>query len=252
MSDPTRLTLEPSSEMEAMLLQAGRARAPEAARRRALVLATAALAGAGVAAGSSSALAAGSTVVKGASAATLHWIAIVGLVGAGAATAAVALGRHDDVRTRSELATTASQPAAAPLPKPVVHQAPAAPLPSASPETPATSAPATARPPAAILPEPAAPTSEPSTRIGAELSTLDQARAALSAGNHARALSILDDYAMRFPHASMASEATVLRIEALVRAGDPAAARRVADAFLSANPGSPYADRVRSLVGANP
>jgi outer membrane protein assembly factor BamD (BamD/ComL family) len=101
------------------------------------------------------------------------------------------------------------------------------------------------------VPEPGAST-EPSTRIGAELSTLEQARAALSAGDPARALSILDDYAARFPHASMASEATVLRIEALVRAGDASAARRVADAFLSANPGSPYGNRVRSLVGTNP
>ena len=42
--------------------------------------------------------------------------------------------------------------------------------------------------------------------------------AALASGAPARALSILDEYAARFPHAAMAPEATVLRIEALERA----------------------------------
>ncbi len=51
----------------------------------------------------------------------------------------------------------------------------------------------------------------------------------------------------------MAAEATVLRIEALAKAGDHAAAERVASAFLAMSPGTPYAARIRSLVGtANP
>lgn len=245
MSDPTRLAREPSSELEATLLRAGRARAPEEARKRALLLATSALAASGVAAGASGAATAGGTVVKGAWAATLHWVGIAGLVGAGAVTAAVAVGRHNDVRTRNELATTATESASVTIAKPIPYQAPVAPQPSAPSETPAADVPATARPTVTPVPEPA-------SRFGAELSTLEQARAALSAGNPARALSILDDYATRFPHASMAPEATVLRIEALVRAGDAPAARRVADAFLAANPGSPYGDRIRSLVGTNP
>jgi len=251
MSDPTRRALEPSCELEAALLRAGRTRAPEEARKRALRLAAAALAASGVAAGASGAATAGGTVVKGASAATLHWISIAGLVGAGAVTAAVAVARHDDALTPSIPATTATQSASATLPKPIVQKTAVALQPSAPAETPAADLPATARPTATPVPQPATST-EPASRIGAELSILEQARAALAAGNPARALSILDEYATRFPHASMAPEAAVLRIEALERAGDAPAARRVADAFLLANPESPYAGRVRSLVGANP
>jgi hypothetical protein len=61
-------------------------------------------------------------------------------------------------------------------------------------------------------------------------------------------LSILDDYGQRFPRAAMAPEATIVRIEALIAAGDRAAAKRIADAFLSAHAQSPYATRIRSLV----
>jgi hypothetical protein len=51
----------------------------------------------------------------------------------------------------------------------------------------------------------------------------------------------------------MGPEATVLRVEALARAGDMAAARRTGDAFLASHPQSPYAARVRSLIGeSNP
>ena len=89
--------------------------------------------------------------------------------------------------------------------------------------------------------------------VQAELASLDQARAALAAGAPARALSLLDAYAAAFPRASMAQEATVLRVEALVRAGDLPAARRVGDAFLANNPRSPSAAHVRSLLGeSNP
>jgi hypothetical protein len=49
----------------------------------------------------------------------------------------------------------------------------------------------------------------------------------------------------------MGPEASVLRIEALAKTGDRAAAKRAADAFLRANPASPYAARVQSLVGAS-
>jgi outer membrane protein assembly factor BamD (BamD/ComL family) len=85
-----------------------------------------------------------------------------------------------------------------------------------------------------------------------ELAALQQARAALGAGDPARALSMLDAYVARFPHGAMAQEAAVLRIEALVRAGDRPAAQRAADAYLTAHPQSPYMDRIRSLLGTNP
>jgi hypothetical protein len=45
-------------------------------------------------------------------------------------------------------------------------------------------------------------------------------------------------------------EASILRVEALVEVGDRSAAERAADEFLRKNPTTPYAARVRSLVGA--
>jgi outer membrane protein assembly factor BamD (BamD/ComL family) len=63
-------------------------------------------------------------------------------------------------------------------------------------------------------------------------------------------LSTLDEYARGFPHGALAPEASVLRIEALVAAGDRTAAMRAAQSFLQANPTSPYAQRIESLLGA--
>jgi hypothetical protein len=83
-----------------------------------------------------------------------------------------------------------------------------------------------------------------------ELATLDSARHAIDAGDAARALSILDGYAQRFAAGVMGQEASILRVEALVKAGDRSAAERAADEFFRKNPTTPYAARVRSLVGA--
>jgi hypothetical protein len=77
---------------------------------------------------------------------------------------------------------------------------------------------------------------------------LDEARAALAASRPATALSALDAYAAAFPRGAMAPEADVLRIEALVKAGDRAAAMRLADAFLAREGQGPYVERIRSLL----
>ncbi len=51
----------------------------------------------------------------------------------------------------------------------------------------------------------------------------------------------------------MGPEASVLRIEALVAAGDHTAAERAARSFLQANPQSPYTQRIETLLrGPNP
>jgi TolA-binding protein len=87
------------------------------------------------------------------------------------------------------------------------------------------------------------------TGLAEELSLLEEARLALSAGDHGLALRTLDAYSRRFPRRKMGSEATVLRIETLAAKGDDAAARELGLSFLRAQPKSPYAKRVRSLVG---
>ncbi len=263
MSDPKRLSLASESNLERALLRAGRRAAPATARDRAILAATAALGTTGLAAGSAAA-AGGLGAAKGASTAlSLKWIALAGVVGLGAATAAVVVDHRSgilghrtseeprlvsdhappaQVRGATAVATalaSATAPASEPAPEPASAPAPA-------PELARAPAPALAAP---SDPAPAAPAAaEPSVR--AELASLDQARAALAAGDAPRALSLLDAYAAAFPRAAMGQEATVLRIEALARAGDVAAARRLGSSFLESHPGSPYAARVRSLLGA--
>jgi outer membrane protein assembly factor BamD (BamD/ComL family) len=79
---------------------------------------------------------------------------------------------------------------------------------------------------------------------------LERARAAMGSGELARALSILDGYAVRYARGAMAPEAAVLRIETLVKMGDRPAATRFANAFLAREPHSPYASRIQSLIAA--
>lgn len=81
-----------------------------------------------------------------------------------------------------------------------------------------------------------------------ELAALDEARAALSRRDAGQALRLLDDYARHFPKRRLATEATVLRIEALVAHGDRSAATRLGKEFLARQPNGPYARRVSSLV----
>jgi hypothetical protein len=150
----------------------------------------------------------------------------------------------------------ATQPPAA---APVEASAPAVvkPVaPEAVPE-PARAAPAPVE--AARAPEPAAVPTARSTKavpsaaggstLADEVKALGRAKAALSAGNPRQALRELDAYRVAFPAGKLGQEATVTRIEALVQSGDRASAKRLGQRFLSHSPKSPYAARVRSLIG---
>jgi hypothetical protein len=77
---------------------------------------------------------------------------------------------------------------------------------------------------------------------------LDEARAHLSSRDPAKALAALDRYAAVFPRGVFLPEARVLRIEALLLAGDRASAIRLADELLQSDPSGPYAQRVRKLI----
>jgi hypothetical protein len=257
MSEPKRLSISSDSDLERTLLRAGRAPATGAARQRALVAATAALATSGLAAGTA---AAGGAVVKGGSVASLKWIGVAAFLGVGAATTVAVVGGRRATTTApthlvdESVTVTPAAPRGAgrPVPSPIVpvqtQPTAVAPPPAGRPVTAPTPVPPTPQ----RATRAADPTPSSGSSIPAELATLDQARSAMAGGDPGRALSILDDYAMRFPHASMASEATVMRIEALVKAGNQPAAQRVADSFLRFNPQSPYAARIKSLVGNNP
>jgi hypothetical protein len=249
--DPERLSIDSDSELERLLLRSGRAPAPSGSRQRALLAASAVLVTAGLSAGGA---AAGTVAAKAGSVLSLKWLAVLGVAGLGAMTVAVAL-KGDLLSSaparRAEgsvtTVTTAARPALAPTTpttQPPVTDETSTVIASVSSGAP--------RPSAARVSEPVAePTASAESSVHAELGTLEQARGALSAGDPARALSILDAYSTRYPRGSMGPEATVLRVEALVRAGDPSAAARVGNAFLAGNPHSPYAERIRSLLGAS-
>jgi hypothetical protein len=85
--------------------------------------------------------------------------------------------------------------------------------------------------------------------ISLEIASLDGARTALRRGNAGGALAALDRYDAEFGKSGgLRVEATVLRIDALLRSGNRARATALANAFLARNPKSPYAARVRALL----
>ena len=80
-----------------------------------------------------------------------------------------------------------------------------------------------------------------------ELGVLKLASSALGAGDARAALAALDQYD-RMKGQKMRAEATLLKIEALSRAGQPEAASSLAKRFVEQNPGSPLVDRARTFV----
>jgi hypothetical protein len=115
-------------------------------------------------------------------------------------------------------------------------------------------APPSAPPPvlwAPIAPPPARPAPARSP-LAIELGLLGEAKRQLEQGAPRAALERLEDYARQVAQPSLAEEAEVLRITALVAAGDRAQAAARAQAFLRAHERSPLAGRVRSLISATP
>jgi len=84
-----------------------------------------------------------------------------------------------------------------------------------------------------------------------ELSLMDRARQSFAQGSYGDATRAVSTYETRYPHGSFAQEADFIRVRALYAQNSdeaPAAAR----AFLTRYPSSPYAPRVRTLVGGGP
>jgi hypothetical protein len=113
---------------------------------------------------------------------------------------------------------------------------------------------ALAEPASAPLAPSAAPPEAPSEgasarSIAREVAALDAVRARLAEGRADEALSELDAYDGVHPRGVLREEASVLRVEALIGAGQREPARQLAEHFLRAHPASPHAARVRALVG---
>jgi hypothetical protein len=166
-------------------------------------------------------------------------VVILSLVGGGVVAGAIAV--------RAAHAPTAP-PARAELPGP----RPQVPGP-ARPE------PAVAEPPAASVPvvvsaapsggraRPARPVSS-SDQLTRETKALELAHRALAEHDPRTALGILDRYRAQFPEGSLASEAVLLRVQALLAIGDRAGAQALADSYAAANPGTPYSIRLKEIV----
>ncbi len=94
---------------------------------------------------------------------------------------------------------------------------------------------------------PAPPAAAASDEIGEEIRSLDTVRSALQARTPRLAIEQLDRYVRRFPRGTFSPEATVLRIEALVRDGQVQPAVALAARFRASHPDSPLVDRVDVL-----
>jgi hypothetical protein len=100
--------------------------------------------------------------------------------------------------------------------------------------------------------QPSAPaTPSASDDLAAEVRALEAVRTAIAERRIARARAGLASYERTFPKKLLADEARVLEIELLLADGRREEAEARASAFLASSANSPYAARVRSLIGAS-
>jgi hypothetical protein len=236
---PERLLGGDATDFERRVLEGALGKQPSAAASARMAKAlgvTAAVVGTGGAAAATT-LAAGAAASKAtvATGATVvwPWVAggVLGLVVAGAVVGA--------------RAWRASPPE--PHPAPPSEVAPRAPEPPGPPAQPAA---VPAEPP----PSPATPSRLSRARVatgdlGDQITFIDGARAAISAGDGRRALGIVRRYQGRYPAGSFRPEATALMIEALVKLGRDAEARPMAKRFVAEHRGTLLANRVAELAG---
>jgi len=84
--------------------------------------------------------------------------------------------------------------------------------------------------------------------LGEQAAAIDRARSLLAANDPKGAIGALDAYARRFQGGPFAEEAAVLRVEALARSGNSAAAESLGRDFLKQYPGSVHARRVTAAL----
>jgi hypothetical protein len=94
---------------------------------------------------------------------------------------------------------------------------------------------------------PAPSGSAPATgTLAEEVTLLARANEALAAGDPRRALSLLSEHRSRFPASRLGQARAVTRALSLCAAGQLAEGRGAAEAILKTEPGSPFAERLRS------
>ncbi|AKU95073.1 hypothetical protein AKJ09_01737 [Labilithrix luteola] len=85
--------------------------------------------------------------------------------------------------------------------------------------------------------------------LAREIAAVEAARTALASGDPSRALALLAEYDREFPTGAFAVEVSVLRIEALARAGRIDEARALGARFLALHPHGAFARRVALTLG---
>ncbi|MDB4997881.1 MAG: hypothetical protein JWM74_5313 [Myxococcaceae bacterium] len=180
-----------------------------------------------------------------------NWAIRAGLLVAGVlgVTVAVREGptRDDGIHVPTP-AVAPSNPAASPLAQrnPTASEdlppAPAPPLGVAVEDLPA--APSSRTVP---TPSPSTASAEAKDSFREQLAMVESARHSLSQGRAEESLTTLRRYDVKYPSGLFTTEARVVRIEALIAAGQPETARALARGLLASDPHGPYADRLRSL-----
>ena len=84
--------------------------------------------------------------------------------------------------------------------------------------------------------------------LSQEVTALELAHEALAAHKPGVALRQLEHYRTQFPGGVLASEATVLRVQAMLASGDRSGAQALADIYSTSHPDSPYARRIEALL----
>lgn len=91
-----------------------------------------------------------------------------------------------------------------------------------------------------------------SDALGREIARVEAARAALASNEPTRTLRLLDSYDRDFPHGAFSVEVSVLRVEALARAGRTDEARRLGSRFLAEHREGAFARRVTATLAKMP
>jgi hypothetical protein len=249
MKDPVRLLDGDATDVERALLRAGATEEPppEGALRlaTALGLSTALLHASKAAASASTPPAAAAAAAPLVAPVALKWLALA--MGGVTIAATVLVMRGGDARPTERDAGAAERAPSAPAPAvPAAPGKPHAPQNTAADEAAAVDP----TPPEEALPRRRLEAGRVRSKsIAREIEQLDTARDRLQRGQARAALAVLDDYRREHAQGVLGQEAELLRIEALSRAGEGAAARRLAERFLRDNPQSPHEDRIRALVG---
>lgn len=246
MSDPARFRDGGGGEIERLVVESVREEAPSPrARRR--VEAALGLGAATAISTTATTSALGASAKTGLTLAAGKWIAVAAITAVAGAGAATYVKR--EMRARERTPPAASAVHAPPLVRQVPPVMPSA-APGPIPPAPSAEVAAPAEPSATTAVTASAPSARAPLTLGDELRLLDEAHAALRAGDTGRALALLDRHDREARKPGLAPEALALRVEVYGRRGDRASAARLATQFLALYGDRPEAQRMRTILEA--